>query len=62
MRCFTRRRLPPFAPMIKLRFFGSFDYGTGDLDKSDVVRLAYEKGVPMGGDLEPGSGKHQRSW
>jgi len=43
--------------MIKLRFFGSFDYGTDDVDKPDFVKLAYEKGVPMGGDLTPGSGK-----
>jgi hypothetical protein len=43
--------------MIKLRFFGSFDYGTGDVDKPDFVKLAYEKGVPMGSDLKPGSGK-----
>jgi hypothetical protein len=42
--------------MIKLRFFGSFDYATSDVDKPDFVKVAYKKGVPMGGDLKPGSG------
>jgi hypothetical protein len=42
--------------MIKLRFFGSFDYDTGDVNESDFVKLAYAKGVPMGGDLKSGSG------
>jgi hypothetical protein len=43
--------------MIKLRFFGGFDYDSGDVDNPDFVKLAYEKGVPMGSDLKPGSGK-----
>jgi hypothetical protein len=45
------------GPMIKVRFFGSFDYATDDVQKPDFVQLAYAKGVPMGGDLKPGAGK-----
>jgi len=45
------------GPMMKVRFFGSFDYAPGDVSKADFVKLAYAKGVPMGGDLKPGSGK-----
>ncbi len=48
------------GPMIKLRFFGSFDYAAGDLKKADFVKIAYAKGVPMGGDLKPGTGKAPR--
>jgi hypothetical protein len=45
------------GPMMKVRFFGSFDYAAGDVNEADFVNLAYTKGVPMGGDLKPGSGK-----
>ena len=45
------------GPMIKVRFFGSFDYAPDDVKKPDFVKLAYAKGVPMGGDLKPGAGK-----
>ncbi|MBK6512342.1 MAG: DUF3604 domain-containing protein [Haliea sp.] len=45
------------GPMIKVRFFGSFDYATDDVQKPDFVQLAYAKGVPMGGDLKPVAGK-----
>jgi Protein of unknown function (DUF3604) len=45
------------GPMMKVRFFGSFDYATDDVKKADFVKLAYAKGVPMGGDLKPGAGK-----
>jgi hypothetical protein len=48
--------------MIKLRFFGSFEYRTGDVDKADFVKVAYEKSVPMGGDLKPGAGKAPTFW
>jgi Protein of unknown function (DUF3604) len=43
--------------MMKVRFFGSFDYAPDDVKKPDFVKLAYAKGVPMGGDLKPGAGK-----
>lgn len=37
---------------IKLRFFGSMNYGEVSLDDNSYLDVAYEKGVPMGGDLE----------
>jgi Protein of unknown function (DUF3604) len=43
--------------MMKVRFFGSFDYAVDDVSKPDFVKTAYAKGVPMGGDLKPGAGK-----
>jgi hypothetical protein len=45
------------GPMMKVRFFGSFDYSPDDVKKADFVKTAYAKGVPMGGDLKPGAGK-----
>jgi hypothetical protein len=45
------------GPMMKVRFFGSFDYAADDVNKTDFVKLAYAKGVPMGGDLPAGAGK-----
>ena len=45
------------GPMMKVRFFGGFDYARDDVNKADFVKLAYAKGVPMGGDLKPGAGK-----
>jgi hypothetical protein len=45
------------GPMIKVRFFGSFDLAVDDVKSPDFVKLAYAKGVPMGGDLKPGAGK-----
>ena len=42
------------GPMMKVRFFGGFDYAADDVNKADFVKLAYAKGVPMGGDLKPG--------
>ena len=45
------------GPMMKVRFFGGFDYTASDVSKPDFVKLAYSKGVPMGGDLKKGAGK-----
>jgi Protein of unknown function (DUF3604) len=45
------------GPMMKVRFFGGFDYAIDDVKQADFVKLAYAKGVPMGGDLKPGAGK-----
>jgi Protein of unknown function (DUF3604) len=45
------------GPMIKLRFFGGFDLAADDVNSADFLRLAYAKGVPMGGDLKPAAGK-----
>ncbi|MBP7370018.1 MAG: DUF3604 domain-containing protein, partial [Arenimonas sp.] len=43
--------------MMKVRFFGGFDYAVDDVSKPDFLKIAYAKGVPMGGDLKPSSGK-----
>jgi len=43
------------GPMITVRFFGSFDYATDDVQKPDFLKRAYSAGVPMGGDLKPGA-------
>jgi hypothetical protein len=43
--------------MIRLRFFGGWEY-PGDLVKDpDFVKKSYAGGVPMGGDLAPREGK-----
>ena len=40
------------GPRILLKFFGGWDYVNEDLDKTEFFsRIAYEKGVPMGGSL-----------
>lgn len=36
-----------------VRMFGGWGYTAGDLHRSDFVKHAYAKGVPMGGDLTP---------
>ena len=41
------------GPMIKVRFFASWDLTADDLKRPDFIKLAYAKGVPMGGDLKP---------
>jgi len=41
------------GPMIKLRFFASWDLAAGTLDAPDFVKQAYAGGVAMGGDLRP---------
>jgi hypothetical protein len=43
--------------MMKVRFFGSFDYAKNDVKKANFIKTAYAKGIPMGGDLKPGKGK-----
>jgi hypothetical protein len=37
--------------LIRLRFFGGWDYDKGLVDNADFVKNAYAGGVPMGGDL-----------
>ena len=39
------------GPRITIRFFGGWDYTSGDAFKSDLARIGYENGVSMGGDL-----------
>lgn len=39
------------GPRMSVRFFGGWDFTVADLESSDFVRIGYERGVPMGGDL-----------
>jgi hypothetical protein len=39
------------GPLIRLRFFGSWNYPRDILNDKDYVKKAYAGGVPMGGDL-----------
>ena len=48
------RRKETFAttgPRMKVRFFAGFDYSDDMLSDSNLTRLAYDGGVPMGSDL-----------
>jgi hypothetical protein len=48
------RRKETFAtsgPRITVRFFGGWDYEADDIDNRDMVRIGYDRGVAMGGDL-----------
>lgn len=36
---------------VRVRFFGSFDFSKDLNKRPDLVKIGYEKGVPMGGDL-----------
>ena len=40
------------GPLIRLRFFGGWDYPKDLIDDKDFIQKAYDKGVPMGGDLK----------
>ena len=39
------------GPLIRLRFFGGWDYPKDLVDDENFVKKAYDGGVPMGGDL-----------
>ena len=39
------------GPRMTVRFFGGWDYEPGDAFESNLAKIGYEKGVPMGGDL-----------
>lgn len=39
------------GPRISVRFFGGWDFKSNDALRSDLARIGYLKGVPMGGDL-----------
>jgi len=41
------------GPHIQVRFFGGWQYGARVAAQKDWVRIAYDNGVPMGGDLLP---------
>jgi len=39
------------GPRMTVRFFGGWDYQSDDAFRSDLAKIGYGKGVPMGGDL-----------
>jgi hypothetical protein len=39
------------GPRIRLRFFGGFNFTSRDVRASDLAKVGYDKGVPMGSDL-----------
>lgn len=39
------------GPKLKFRFFGGWDYQDNLLQEKEWIKTAYDKGVPMGGDL-----------
>jgi len=43
--------------MIKVRFFGGWDFADADLKGAGAVRAGYARGVPMGSDLKAPSGQ-----
>lgn len=43
------------GPRITVRFFGGWDFASSDL-AGNWVMAGYKRGVPMGGNLKPGSG------
>jgi len=44
------------GPLIRVRFFGGWNYDEGLVDDAEFVQKAYDGGVPMGGDLPARSG------
>jgi hypothetical protein len=45
------------GPRIRVRFFGGWEYTKEDLNSRQPAFRGYEKGVPMGGDLNAENGK-----
>ena len=45
------------GPRIRVRFFASYNFPTDLTARLDSVHQAYNRGVPMGGDLLPAKGK-----
>lgn len=39
------------GPHLRVRFFGGWNFTDADANSNDLVKLGYEKGVPMGADL-----------
>ena len=40
------------GPRMIVRFFGGWDFDTRDSQRPNFAAIGYEKGVPMGGDLQ----------
>ena len=39
------------GPRLRVRFFGGWQFRTGDTERADFITYAYANGVPMGGEL-----------
>jgi len=39
------------GPLMRVRFFGGWDFDKKDADSSELAEIGYKKGVPMGSDL-----------
>ncbi len=39
------------GPRLRVRMFAGYDYSADSMDSSDWLQMAYDSGVPMGGDL-----------
>lgn len=37
---------------LKVRLFGGYDFAQADLDRADLTKQGYTRGVPMGGDMK----------
>ncbi|MCK5365750.1 MAG: DUF3604 domain-containing protein [Gammaproteobacteria bacterium] len=46
------------GPLIRVRFFGGWDYPKDLVKDKEFVKKAYAGGVPMGGDLPARKGKN----
>ena len=47
------------GPRMEVRFFGGWEFADDDHLKPDLAHTGYQKGVPMGGDLEKATNKKQ---
>ena len=48
------------GPRIKVRFFAGYNFENSDLNDRDLIRKAYSKNIPMGGDIIQEKGKNPR--
>jgi len=46
------------GPRMVVRFFGSWQFDSGDAFEADLAAVGYQKGVPMGGELVRQAGKN----
>lgn len=47
---------------MQVRFFGGWNFSKNDIKNANYVKLGYEKGVPMGGDILPNTSKKAPSF
>ena len=49
--CDAKKTYGTSGPLMRVRFFGGWDFDNDLTSQDDFVETAYERGVPMGGDL-----------